>query len=261
MVISCEAGVISVRLDDVSFEITGDNGKGGGGIGAYPGGNFEVYGSEGLYLTSDDDLVMSVYDNLICNVDNNLTISYGNELYINEHYIDFPFNSGAFEYTFPKKSGTIALLSDMKKLYHHSLYFISDDASELPGEDAPCGQYNFSLSIITSVSTIINNSNNYPTKYSAVSKFLYNNNYTTSATGLPVTGSFKLSTGSIIVNGRLFAPNLNQLNIMPSLFIWSDGSHGVVEGGYNGTISTYALVRGWQDNSYHAVLTDTVTEL
>lgn len=121
------------------------------GIGTYGGGAFEVYGSEGFYLTSDwtttiysqelitiktdnismettsgekyltfdnsstsDELIISSETGLLTlSVINNLDFKYDNELRFNDHLIDFPFNSGSFDYTFPTKSGTIALTSDI----------------------------------------------------------------------------------------------------------------------------------------------------
>ena len=110
-VVNCAGDTLCVNFSGTMIEITTASGSLASGahtgIGAYPGGSFEVYGESGLYLTSDDALLMSVNGNLTCSVANNLTVSYDNELYINKHYIDFPFNSGAFEYTFPKKSGTL----------------------------------------------------------------------------------------------------------------------------------------------------------
>lgn len=155
MVISSTSDTLCITLSDRSLEITTNSASlipgAFAGIGTYLGGGFEVYGSEGLYITCDGATTISSQDRLTIKAEeismqstaeeqylkinwtdtdltifadtNNLTLSiwndfhliFENEMYINSHLIDFPVGDRCI-YSFPEKSGHIATIEDLNDL-------------------------------------------------------------------------------------------------------------------------------------------------
>ena len=128
LTIKTDSSVLAIELDNGEFQMTSNTvGGGGNGIGAYPGGTFEVYGSEGLYITSDDSL----------------NVKFANEMYINDHFIEFP-SSGPYQYGFPNKSGVIALTKDIPTFETISTMGIGGETFQIALGNSKTGRLGFS---------------------------------------------------------------------------------------------------------------------